>query len=132
MWLPRFIDKCRLHLAGELPTDFQLPFCNPLATDGIFLAHFGLVKDEVLAAIGASADDAAVVAWFAARDGFTAEKIAAWNVLAPQIGKPGQPGERGFAWARKTYYRDNVDPRVDSAFTAIAWDEGFLDEVVPR
>lgn len=132
MWLPRFIDKCRLHLASELPADFQLPFCNPLAVDGIFLAHFEIAKEEIIAAVARAADDAAVLAWLTERGGFTAEKIAAWNALAPQIGKPGQPGARGLAWARKAYFQGVVDPRADSSFTTIAWDEGYLDELVPR
>lgn len=132
MWLPRFIDKCRLHLAGGLPADFQLPFCNPLAVDGIFLAHFEIAKEEIIAAVARAADDAAVLTWLTERGGFTAEKIAAWNALAPQIGKPGQPGARGLAWARKAYFQGVVDPRADSSFTTIAWDEGYLDELVPR
>lgn len=132
VWLPRFIDKCRLHLAGKLPADFQLPFCNPLAVDGIFLAHFGLAKEEIVAAVARAADDAAVLAWLVARGSFTEEKIAAWNALAPQIGKPGQPGARGLAWARQAYFQNAVDPRADSSFTIIAWDEGYLDEIAPR
>jgi hypothetical protein len=31
----------------------------------------------------------------------------------------------------KTLYAGCVDPRVTSAFTAIAWDEGYLDDLVP-
>lgn len=132
MWLPRFLDKCRLHRRGALPPDYQLPFCHPLGVDGHFLAHFGIAQQEALAAIGAAPDDAAALAWFAAQPDFTAERIAAWNELAPQLGRPGFPGERGFAWARKHFYAACRDPRVDSAFTAIAWDEGFLDELAPR
>lgn len=131
VWLPRFIDKCRLHLAGALPADYQAPFCHPFGIDGVFLQHFALTKEEALAAVAAAADEAAVAAWLAASGRFTAEKIAAWNALAPHIGKPGFPGEKGFAWARRHLYAACVDPRVDSGFTAIAWDEGFLDEVAP-
>lgn len=131
LWLPRFIDKCRLHLAGDLPADFQRPFCSPFGIDGVFLEHFELAKEDVLAAIAPATDDDAIVAWLRARGTFTAEKIAAWNALAPQIGKPGFPGEKGFAWARRHVYAACHDPRVDSGFTAIAWDEGFLDEVAP-
>jgi hypothetical protein len=132
VWLARFVDKCRLHFAGALPPDFQLPFCHPLATDGAFLAHFGLTKEEVLAAVAAAADDAAVVAAFVARGALTPERIAAWNALAPNLGRPGFPCEKSLAWARRNLYSAGADPRVDSVFTAIACDEGFLDEIVPR
>lgn len=131
MWLPRFIDKCRLHFAGALPPDYQLPFCHPLATDGAFLTHFGLTKEEALAVVAGAPDDAAVVAAFTARGTLTAEKTAAWNALAPNLGRPGFPCEKSLAWARRNLYPSGTDPRVDSVFTAIAWDEGFLDEIAP-
>lgn len=130
-WLPRFIDKCRLHLAGELPPDYQLPFCHPRATDGAFLAHFGLTQEQALDAVAGAADDAGVVERLVARGALTPEKIAAWNALAPNLGRPGFPCDKSFAWARRNLYVACTDPRVDSVFTAIAWDEGFLDEMVP-
>ncbi|MBX3737364.1 MAG: DUF5069 domain-containing protein [Candidatus Didemnitutus sp.] len=131
LWLPRFIDKCRLHFAGALPPDYQLPFCHPRATDGAFLAHFGLTKEEALAAIARAENDDDVVAALVARGALTTEKIAAWNTLAPNLGRPGFPCEKSFAWARQHYFPTCTDPRVDSVFTAIAWDEGFLDEIAP-
>lgn len=131
LWLARFVDKCRLHLAGALPPDYQLPFCHPRASDGAFLAHFGLTKEDALAVVAAAPDDDAVFAALAACGGFTAEKIAAWNALAPNLGRPGFPCEKSFAWARQHYFPTCTDPRVDSVFTAIAWDEGFLEGIAP-
>jgi hypothetical protein len=130
MWLPRFIDKTRHHLAGTLDPDFVRPFCHPLATDGAFFGHFGLTKEEILAAVRDSAgDDAVVAAWFTHRPQSTPERIAAWNELAPNLGKEGFPVRRGFLWALHHYYgHATPDPRVVSVFTAIAYDEGFLDE----
>jgi len=130
MWLPRFIDKARHHLAGTLDPDFVRPFCHPLATDGAFFAHFGLAKEEIIRVITESkGSDDVVVDWFVRRPQGTPEKIAAWNELAPNIGKEGFPMRRGFLWALKQYYGGAApDPRVDSVFTAIAFDEGFLDE----
>jgi hypothetical protein len=133
VWLPRFVDKTRHYLAGTLAEDYVRPFCHPLATDGVFLTHFGLTKDDIVAAIRDSAgDDAAVARWFLAQPAHTAEKIAAWNQLAPNIGKDGYPMRRGFLWALRHYYNGiPPDPRVDSVFTAIAYDEGFLDSPAP-
>lgn len=130
VWLPRFIDKARHHLAGTLGEEYIRPFCHPLATDGVFLAHFGLAKEEIIAVIRDSqGDDAVVERWFLSRPSHTPERIAAWNELAPNIGKEGFPMRRGFLWALRHYYAGTApDPRVDSVFTAIAFDEGFLDE----
>lgn len=131
VWLPRFIDKARHHLAGTLDPDFVRPFCHPLATDGVFLGHFELSKDEILDVIARSkGDDALVAEWFRQRPQSGAEKVAAWNELAPNIGKPGFPMHRGFSWMlRQLYGGVPPDPRVTSAFTAIAFDEGYLDEL---
>jgi hypothetical protein len=132
MWLPRFIDKARLHLAGALPTDYQGAFCNPLGMDGVFLSHFALKKNELLELIQREPTDEAVLAWWVARPESSASAIRAWNELAPNVGKPGYPNERMFRWAMKYVYPRCSDARVTSGFLAIAWDEGFLDEVCPR
>lgn len=134
MWLPRLVDKTRLHLAGTLPADYILPFCHPLAMDGAFLTHFAIAKEELVAAVRDAADqDDLVAAWFLRGKACTSEKIQAWNDLAPDLGKPGFPLHRGFKLMLRTYYAGQTpDPRVEGVFTAIAYDEGFLDEVAPR
>jgi hypothetical protein len=133
VWLARFVDKIRHHLAGTLEPDFVRPFCHPLATDGAFLAHFGCEKDEIIQVVRESnGDDAYVERWFLSRPGHSAAHIAAWNQIAPNIGREGFPMRRGFLWVMKQYYGGTPpDPRVDSAFTAIAFDEGYLDDVAP-
>ena len=40
IWLARFVDKTRLHLAGTLHPDFVFPYAHPVATDGAFFRHF--------------------------------------------------------------------------------------------
>lgn len=131
MWLPRFVDKARLHLRGELPADFHKAFGFRLATDGVFMTHFGLTLEALLEAVkNAGADDAPIATWFLAQPGVTAESIAAWNELAPRLGLPGTPMERAFRWALTHYYTgDDLDPRVTTVFTGLAWDEGYLDEM---
>ena len=131
VWLPRFIDKARQHLADTLPSDFRRAFGHALATDGAFLAHFKLTLADALAAIAEHLSDEAVAQWFLAQPGVSPASIADWNARAPRFGEPGQPGERAVRCAMKTIYGGCIDPRVNSAFTAIAWDEGFLDELIP-
>lgn len=132
IWLPRFIAKARHHFAGTLAADYQRAFCSPLGIDGIFFTHFALQKEDVLEAIQREASDEAVAAWFSARPESNPEKVRAWNELAPHIGEPGFPGQRVFHWGMKHIYVGCADPRVTTGFTAIAWDEGFLDEVAPQ
>lgn len=132
MWLPRFIDKARHHFAGMLAEDFQRAFCSPLGIDGVFFAHFALKKEEILEAIRREKSDEAIAAWFVARPESGEEKIRAWNDLAPNIGREGFQGARTFQWAMKHIYAGCRDPRVTTGFTAIAWDEGFLDEMCPK
>jgi hypothetical protein len=132
MWLPRFIDKARLHFAGVLAPDYQGAFCNPLGIDGVFFAHFGLKKDQIFEVIQREPTDAGVAAWFVSRPESGPEMVRSWNELAPNIGRPGYPNERMFRWALKYVYPGCSDPRVSSGFLAIAWDEGFLDEVCPH
>lgn len=134
VWLPRFIDKTRHHLAGTLAPDYVLPYCHPVATDGAFLKHFELSKEEIIEVIQISAgNDAPVGEWFEARPACTAGRIEAWNTLAPNLGRAGFPVHRGFLFMLKTYYGGTTpDPRVDSVFTVIAFDEGYLEELAPR
>jgi hypothetical protein len=128
MWLPRFIDKARQHEAGTLPSDYQRGFCSSLGIDGVFFAHFALTKEEILTAIAREKTDVAISGWFTGRTDSSAEKIRAWNELAPNIGRTGFPGHRTFQWGLKKIYANCTDSRVTSGFTAIAWDEGFSDE----
>jgi len=134
MWLPRFTDKVRHHLAGTLEPHFERPFCHPLATDGAFLGHFEIEKDEAIRSIAESnGSDDGVVRWFRSRANCSAERIDHWNRLGPSIGKEGFPMRRGYLWILRQYYGGVApDPRVDSVFTAIAYDEGYLDEMVMK
>ncbi|MCF3651025.1 DUF5069 domain-containing protein [Synoicihabitans lomoniglobus] len=132
MWLARFFDKARLHLAGKLGPDFEPFFGHKLATDGTFFAHFELSLEEVLPAVAAANDDDdAFAAWFAQRPASSPARIAAWNEIAYNLGKPGHLMERSYAFAKRRYYKTE-DPRLDGVFAGIAWDEGYLDEMPRR
>lgn len=125
VFLPRFTDKVRAHRAGTLPADFQIAFGHPRGMDGHFFAHFAFEKDLTVAAVGAATDDEAVGAWFLAQPRVNAETIAAWNTLAPTIGRPGQPGHRELRWMLRRIFGSEaaIPPQITSSFEAIAWDE---------
>lgn len=130
MWVARFSDKARLHLRGELTPDFEPFFGRKIATDGTFLGFFDLELESALETLREDTSDTAFTAWFLAQPGVTPDKIAAWNELAPQLGKPGQLMERNFRFAQTKFYGGPLaDPRVVSVFSGIAWDECCLDEL---
>jgi hypothetical protein len=125
-WLPRFIDKTRKFLAGELPLDYAEGFGNPHAMDGVFLKFFALNKDRLLEAVRNSAgDDERVTAWFRAQPEVTSDKIIAWNDLAPRIGAPGERGYEIFSKLVRERYPDAPYTGVESVFEVIEADEGF-------
>lgn len=122
VFLPRFLDKLRAHAAGLLPRDYLIAFGHPRGMDGHFFQHFRFEKDAVIAALTALPDETAA-AWFLAQPGVTPASIAAWNELAPQIGRPGQPGHRELQWMLRRVFGDAIPPQVSSSFEAILWDE---------
>ena len=124
LWLPRFAAKVRLHAAGQLGADYAFAFCHPRAIDGRFLAHFGIEKDDAIAAILNTSQDIELAQWFTSLPKVNAASILAWNAFAPLIGRPGQPGEREFAFMLRRMFPDGGLPvPLASAFEAILWDE---------
>ncbi len=61
MHLPRFIDKIRLHLAGELHTDYQPNLCKGF--DGLWLETAGVQAEEFIEVVRNSITDGQVCDW---------------------------------------------------------------------
>src|SRR5580765_2501322 len=61
MHLPRFIDKIRLHLAGNLHPDYQPNFCKGF--DGRWLETAGVKADEFIEVVRSSVTDGQVCDW---------------------------------------------------------------------
>ena len=123
-WLPRFIDKARAHLEGTLPPEYERRFGNSKGMDGAFLRHFGLEKEAFVEAVRASnGSDIAVAKWFYTRPGATDEKVNEWNRIAPEFGRPGQPGHEVFNWAMQNIYKGAPYTGVESIFEVIEADE---------
>jgi len=123
-WLPRFIDKAKLFLAGKLPPDYADGFCSSRAMDGVFLNFFAMEKDGFIEAVRhAGGDDEQVANWFRAQSQATVENIQAWNELAPRIGAPGQRGYEIFRARVRERYPDAHYTGVESAFEVIEADE---------
>ena len=59
--LPRYIDKIRLHLAGQLHPDYQPNFGKGF--DGLWLEHAGLTHEQMLDVVKSSLTDGQVCDW---------------------------------------------------------------------
>jgi len=63
VYLPRFVDKIRLHLAGKLHTDYQENFTKGF--DGAWLKAAGLSADTFIDVVKNSVTDGEVADWVA-------------------------------------------------------------------
>jgi len=63
VYLPRFVDKIRLHLAGKLHSDYQENFTKGF--DGAWLKAAGLSADPFIEVVKKSACDGEVADWVA-------------------------------------------------------------------
>src|ERR1700704_6395305 len=125
--LARFTDKIRLHLAGTLPEDYQMPLFHQRGVDGQFMEHFGLSKEELLEVVkDSNFDDEKVATWFQRRIGSDESKVKSWNEVSVNFGKPGHRMHKTLEWAKKNYESQCDDPNIDTVFKSIDWDEGRI------
>jgi len=123
-WLPRFIDKTRLWISGELPIFYRMGFCSPVGLDGHFLRYFHIRKKDMIQVIQTSGlSDDGVRQWFLAQPEVTSERITGWNMLAPRLGEPGYSGHWTFFLVKWVLYPKAVVEPVNSLFEAIMQDE---------
>lgn len=92
-YLPRYVDKIRLHLAGKLHSDYQ----NNLgvAFDGLWLKTAGVTHDQFVEVVKNSVTDGEVCDWVRLNVKKTqAEKEAHWQEM---ISRPRVDDEAGQA-----------------------------------
>ncbi len=63
VYLPRFVDKIRLHLAGKLPADYQENFTKGF--DGAWLKNAGVTAEQMIEVVKHSVTDGQVADWVA-------------------------------------------------------------------
>jgi len=120
VWLPRIIAKARLLAAGTLPEEYAQRFCHPSGVDAQFLAFFNLTRDDVLSASGHS--DAEVAAWFLSNPDRSA-RVAEWNHLAVNLGRPGFPMAERLPMALATSYKHLAGRGLATVFEVLEADE---------
>jgi hypothetical protein len=77
IYLPRFVDKIRLHLAGKLHADYQENFTKGF--DGAWLKAAGVTSEQVIELVKTSVTDGQVADWVAKNVKKTETEIAAFR-----------------------------------------------------
>src|SRR5262245_53776560 len=77
VYLPRFVDKIRLHLAGKLHADYQENFTKGF--DGAWLKAAGVTAEQMIEVVKNSTTDGQVCDWVAKNVKKTAEEKASFR-----------------------------------------------------
>jgi hypothetical protein len=126
IWLPRILAKARLLQADMLPDDYMLRFCAATGVDGQFLRFFGITREDILAI--APHTNTKVLAWFKGLPAAKPARIKKWNVLAENLGRPGNPMAERLDYVKRHAY-DHLDTsEVETIFDLIELDEGIFSE----
>ena len=114
-YLPRFVDKVRLHLAGKLAPEYQPNFCK--AFDGAWLTAAGVDAEALIEVVRNSITDGEVADWISRNVARSeAEKTAHRDALLNH-GKQDDPQLRARLQMRKEEsglgHRDDIQTFVD-------------------
>jgi hypothetical protein len=119
VWLPRILAKARQWQRGELPPEYAARFGHASGVDGQFIAHFGLSREDILAAAVLSDERAAE--WWLVRS--SAERVAQWNEIAQNLGRPGYPMAERLPVALATTYKHLAGRGLATVFEVLEADE---------
>jgi hypothetical protein len=115
-YLPRFVDKIRLHLAGRLHTDYQENFAHK-GFDAKWLVAAGLTAEQFIAVVRDTITDGQVCDWVARNVKKSAEEKAAFNQAVLDYGRGDDPALRARLQMRKEQsglgHRDDLQCFVD-------------------
>ena len=92
VYLPRFIDKVRLHLAGRLPPDYQANFTQGF--DAAWLKAARLTADGFIDTVKNTITDGEVCDWVRLHVRATPEEQAAFNQYILNRGRNDDATER--------------------------------------
>ena len=89
IYLPRFIDKIRLHLAGRLAPDYQANFTKGF--DGAWLKAAGIAAEELISVVKQSLTDGEVADWVAKNVRTSESERNAFRDHVLNLGRPDNP-----------------------------------------
>ncbi len=114
VYLPRFVDKIRLHLAGKLHKDYQENFTKGF--DGAWLKAAGVSAEQMIEVVKNSVTDGQVADWVAKNVKKTdAEKAAFRDFVLKRGTEGGEITERLNMRKRESNltHRDDIQCFVD-------------------
>jgi hypothetical protein len=114
-YLPRYIDKIRLHLAGKLHADYQENFGKGF--DALWLKHAGVTHEQMIEVVKNSLTDGEVCDWVHKHVKKTAaEKEAHWSDVLGRPKADDEAAKARFQWrmeqsgiAHRTEIKNFVD-----------------------
>src|SRR4051812_9324133 len=115
VYLPRFVDKIRLHLAGKLHPDYQENFTKGF--DGAWLKAAGLTAEEFIAVVKNTITDGEVCDWVAKNVKKSDSEKAEHRERVMNYGRTGDEALRARLKMRKEQagfgHRDDIQCFVD-------------------
>ena len=114
-YLPRFVDKIRLHLAGKLHADYQENFTKGF--DGAWLKSSGVAAESFIEVVKHTTTDGEVADWITQNVKKTEAEKAAFNTFVLNRGRDGDEAVRARLKSRKEEaglgQRDDIQTFVD-------------------
>lgn len=115
-YLPRFVDKIRLHLAGKLHADYQDNFAR-LGFDAKWCAAAGVTAEQFIEVVKGTVTDGQVCDWVAKNVQRSAVEKAAFNQAVLDYGRTGDAALKARLQMRKEQsglgHRDDIQCFVD-------------------
>lgn len=99
VYLPRFIDKIRLHLAGKLAPDYQENFTKGF--DGAWLKAAGVSAEQMIELVKNSLTDGQICDWVNKNIKKTAEEESAFATFVLNRGNDGDQASKDRLEMRK-------------------------------
>lgn len=115
-YLPRFVDKIRLHLAGKLHADYAENFARK-GFDAKWCEAAGVTADQFIAVVQGTVTDGEVCDWVAKNVKRSATEKAAFNQAVLDYGRGDDPALKARLQMRKEQsslgHRDDLQCFVD-------------------
>ena len=114
MYLPRFVDKIRLHLAGKLPADYQENFTK--GYDGAWLKAAGLTAEQFIDVVKNTITDGEVADWVARNVKCSDAEKAAFRERVLNYGQGDEKLQARLQWRKEQSglaHRDDIQNFVD-------------------
>jgi hypothetical protein len=99
VYLPRFVDKIRLHLTGRLPKDYQENFAKGF--DAAWCKAAGVTPEQVIEVVKNSITDGEVCDWVLKNIQKSAEEKTAFAKFILNRGNDGDPATKERLETRK-------------------------------